>query len=494
MNNKIAILTCFKNESHILEEWINHYKNRGIDHIYMINDFSTDNYIDIIQKYIDIGFVTLIDSDIVTNQTGKQIQLYNKYFTSIVKEQHYEWFFILDLDEFLYSPQEIDLKKIIKKYDNYSQLKICWQNFGSNDFTKQPKNIVNNFTKRCKFDENKEFISYKCGFKSKQFINFNIHEHNVCGETKKFTHINNDSELIINHYAIQSLEYFLNKKTKIGDINNWPASSYYLKPDEHIKYFKTRDTNDILDIRLKEQNLEIIQESILEDDVTVVITCCDRSDLLKNTLDSFIQYNTYPIKKFIIIEDSGKNNINDFCICDYPNETFELLYNEQNIGQVESIDKAYSLVKTKWIFHCEEDWCFIKKGFIEESLKIFNKESSKLFTVWLRPHNATSDHPVIESGSSEYKYMHKSFSYKFKGIIHSWCGFTFNPGLRRTKDALLFHLFTKNIPIDPLTNRIGEYMINSIYQKHGYYAAITNEKNGYCKHIGEKRHVVRPWD
>ena len=39
----IAILTCFKNESHILKEWIEHYKNRGIEHIYMINDFSTDN-------------------------------------------------------------------------------------------------------------------------------------------------------------------------------------------------------------------------------------------------------------------------------------------------------------------------------------------------------------------------------------------------------------------------------------------------------------------
>ena len=76
----IAILTCFKNESHVLQEWIEHYKKRGIEHIYMINDFSTDNYLEKIKPYIDIGFVTLFNSDIVTNKTGRQILLYNKYF------------------------------------------------------------------------------------------------------------------------------------------------------------------------------------------------------------------------------------------------------------------------------------------------------------------------------------------------------------------------------------------------------------------------------
>ena len=77
----IAILTCFKNESHVLQEWIEHYKKRGIEHIYMINDFSTDNYLEKIKPYIDIGFVTLFNSDIVTEKEGRQILLYNKYFT-----------------------------------------------------------------------------------------------------------------------------------------------------------------------------------------------------------------------------------------------------------------------------------------------------------------------------------------------------------------------------------------------------------------------------
>jgi len=54
MINKIynfVVCSVFKNESHILEEWINHYLFHGVDHIYLVNDFSTDNYLDIINKY-----------------------------------------------------------------------------------------------------------------------------------------------------------------------------------------------------------------------------------------------------------------------------------------------------------------------------------------------------------------------------------------------------------------------------------------------------------
>ena len=489
----IAILTCFKNESHILKEWVEHYKMRGIEHIYMINDYSTDNYLEKIQPYIDIRFVTLFNSDIVTKREGRQKILYKKYFYDIVKSLKHKWFFILDLDEFLYSPNEINLNKIIEKYDDYSQLHIGWQNFGSNSHIEQPDLVVDNFTKRDVYLESKEYISHKSGFKSKDLINFDIHSSSVKGKSIWFKHTNDNSDLIINHYSIQSWNHFVNKKTKKGDINNWHASAAYLNPSSYREYFDLRDSNEVSDIRLKHQNL-LINDAKKNDDVTVVITSCNRPDLLKITLDSFVKYNTYPIKKIIIIEDTDKKNINDFCLTDYPNENFQLIYNEKNIGQVESVDKAYYFVDTKWIFHCEEDWLFTKNGFIEESLKIFKSEGDKLFTVWLRPYNCTSGHPIVKNNDKKYHYMARDFSYVYKGIKHTWCGFTFNPGLRRTKDALLLHPYMDNVPKDPLTNRVGEYVINKSYHNLGYYAAITGESKGYCNHKGGGRHIKRDWE
>jgi len=246
----IAILTCFRNESHILQEWIEHYKNRGIEHIYMINDFSTDNFLEKIQYYLDIGFITVFDSDIVTNKTGKQLLLYKKYFYEIVKNLKHKWFFILDLDEFLYSPNETNLNTILEKYDDYSQLHIGMQNFGSSNIIKQPDKVVDNFIYRSTYDESKSYISHKSGFKSSDFINFGIHSHTIDGKSLSVSCNDVNSKLVINHYSIQSLEIFKNRKMIIGDVNN-----YYDSNQMSMSYFTNRDSNEILDEILKKQSI-----------------------------------------------------------------------------------------------------------------------------------------------------------------------------------------------------------------------------------------------
>lgn len=46
--HNFVICSVFKNEAHILEEWIQHYKKRDVCHIYLVNDFSTDDYLPIV--------------------------------------------------------------------------------------------------------------------------------------------------------------------------------------------------------------------------------------------------------------------------------------------------------------------------------------------------------------------------------------------------------------------------------------------------------------
>jgi hypothetical protein len=43
--------------------------------------------------------------------------------------------------------------------------------------------------------------------------------------------------------------------------------------------------------------------------VSVVLTSCGRLDLLEQTIDSFFSINTYPITQFILIDDSGKDDL-----------------------------------------------------------------------------------------------------------------------------------------------------------------------------------------
>jgi hypothetical protein len=251
----LILCAIFKNESHVLDEWIQHYLIRGVDHIYLVNDHSTDEYTHIVDKYKDR--VTLFHNDIVTKEVGKQTMIYNKYFKPVLYNA--TWAMILDLDEFLYSPQSIDIKNILSAYDNYNQLKVDWLHFGSNGHIQQPPSVVQGFTKRSKFDITTELYSHKTLFKPQYLLCLGIHFHTVNGPTFHFAY--NDTNvppLVINHYNVQSREFYLNVKGRRGDINNWFD---HIKRERDIGLFQQYDINEVEDLRLSYQQLHPPGES-----------------------------------------------------------------------------------------------------------------------------------------------------------------------------------------------------------------------------------------
>ena len=111
MKYYFSVAAIFKNESWNLKEWILHYKHHGADHIYLVNDFSDDDYMSVLQPFIDEGYVTLFQNTVTKRYTGRQVDLNNKYFRPICNET--QWIAQVDLDEFLYSPKCVDLKEIL---------------------------------------------------------------------------------------------------------------------------------------------------------------------------------------------------------------------------------------------------------------------------------------------------------------------------------------------------------------------------------------------
>ena len=227
--------------------------------------------------------------------------------------------------------------------------------------------------------------------------------------------------------------------------------------------------------------------------VTVVLTSCGRLDLLTKTIESFNKFNTYPITKFIFIDDSGdikfKKKANKILPSLLENYDYNLIFNKKRQGQIKSVDYAYSMVETPYIFHLEDDWEFYQSYFIEHSFKLM-EEDSKLITVWLRELNDTMDHPV----GKEYKFAtylednQPLFVLKFFYLedYNGWSGFSFNPGLRRYKDYKAISPFTKHIS-DKLVNIPEslleiELAISKKYGDLGFKAAIFEK--GYVRHIG----------
>jgi len=227
----------------------------------------------------------------------------------------------------------------------------------------------------------------------------------------------------------------------------------------------------------------------MQREVTVVLTSCGRDDLLARTIESFLKFNTYPVKEWILIEDSGKAGQHEH-YKDLISGPVRTLYNPQNMGQISSIDTAYAYVKTPYIFHLEDDWEFHKQGFIEESLRILNA-NAKVITVWLRAHDDTNGHPIETEDLGGYRYMTLNYA-------NCWNGFTFNPGLRRSRDCLRLHPYSglETLIAKGVDNRmeLGEVDLSIYFKLLGYRGAITTDPAGFVKHIGAGRHVKEAWE
>jgi len=221
-------------------------------------------------------------------------------------------------------------------------------------------------------------------------------------------------------------------------------------------------------------------------DVTVVLTACNRADLLERTLDSFFQMNTYPLARFIIIDDGMNFGCNDEVIkkYDFP---IEVIYNNPKLFQIKSIDKAYGMVETPYIFHMEEDWEFLKPGFIEASKPVLEADPN-IIQVWLRGiDDTTLPHPYYPD---RYEVNgHQMVLVQYAGI---WNGFSFNPGLKRLSDWQTlpngYDGCDRITPAEQIGGVTLECDVSVEYRKRDMIAMRFVES--YIKHIGWDRHII----
>lgn len=228
-------------------------------------------------------------------------------------------------------------------------------------------------------------------------------------------------------------------------------------------------------------------------DVTLFITSCGRPNLMKITFESFVKYNTYPIKKVILCEDSGNKGIVDF-IKNLSPYQIEIFYNEQRIGQMKTIEKYIKYVNTPFVFHLEDDYEFFDYGFIELSFKILDSDPN-ISQVLLQDEQHFLNWGYKEDIGNPLCYRLLTNNPYNPGLSNgqNCCNngdgalnvFSWRPSLKRLDIALL------RIPYELWDD---EYTIQLEINKRGYYAVVSKigcnkTPKGFCKHIGETSHV-----
>ena len=252
----LSVGAICKNESHCIREWIEHYLFHGVSHFYIIDDGSTDNTVSILREYESKGIVSLFCAN-WKYYLGRQRDMYNHYILPHVCES--EWLLMVDVDEFVWSPMDIDLRNILKLCSNLSQIQFGTTLYGSNGHIQQPTSLVAGFTKRTFKQPTDKCYKYFINSKYK-FTSLNIHHatfQDKNDENGKFLILNTDY-FRLNHYRCQSREFWNTVKCTRGDGDAYCQRT----PDD----FEQLDCNEVEDLGLYEQNkplLPLVGEKML---------------------------------------------------------------------------------------------------------------------------------------------------------------------------------------------------------------------------------------
>lgn len=207
---------------------------------------------------------------------------------------------------------------------------------------------------------------------------------------------------------------------------------------------------------------------------SVVLTSCGRFDLLRESIASLLDHLDWPPERFVVTEDTGDPAVRG--VLAHFDAPFDLVLNETHLGQMRSIDRGYARVSSPYVFHMEDDWEFLRRGFLEESVRVLEADPA-VSMVGLREKLAMN--PRLHHQPDED--LAGVTIFRDRDLHPEYGGHSFNPGLRRLADirALM-----------PLAERGYELDISLAFKARGQHMVHLAEPA--CRHIGEGRHVDDP--
>ena len=273
-NNKYYISICaiFKNEGCYIKEWIEYHKLIGIDHIYLYNNFSDDNYHEILDSYIEEGFVTLTEWPYKYSQMEAYHDCYIKYKCETF------WLTFIDLDEFICPRYKYNIKDWIKDYEGYPAVTMYWQMFGTCGKMKPDysKLVIEQYTSSWEkldgigkyflctderfalkniLSHHHIFVRYKIGF-----VNIKLP---MINENRRFIFFpmlyksTNKNTIQLNHYFSKSYEEYRNKINK-GDVYSISHEDYR----KSINFFINHEKMNISDNKVIFKYLTLLKEQM----------------------------------------------------------------------------------------------------------------------------------------------------------------------------------------------------------------------------------------
>ncbi len=251
----VSLCAIFRDEGAYLKEWLEYHLIIGVDHFYLYNNFSQDNYKEILAPYIETGKVTLIDWPIPQGQMAAYADCTEKFGAET------NWIGFIDLDEYVVPNHDDNIKEFLARFRHRPLVLIYWLYFTSGGhYSRDLKHLlIEDFTVCWKKYADIGKLFFNTAYDYANELNAKRHMHyrwakagkiilppvnvfdKVCiyGENPVPT---DDMPAQINHYVVKSYEEYGEKKKRGGGVHKdmhdesyfWEHELKSSKVDYHI--------------------------------------------------------------------------------------------------------------------------------------------------------------------------------------------------------------------------------------------------------------------
>lgn len=250
---KLGLCTIQRNRGPWIKEWITFHAMVGFEKFYFFTHRCDDNSTEVLMelsRHFDIKAFNLTP-DVAVPQLAAYHYAYEQFNHEV------DWMGFIDGDEFLFSPQSLDLREALARYDyqRLSALGVYWACFGSSGHQTEPQGLLTeNYRHRAPddFPSNSHIKSLVRGRQGSQFqLAGNAHyfktiygtvDEQLQPITGGLTTYKPSFDILrINHYACQSYEFFKTFKQNSGAADGNP---HLVRPQS---WWEEYDRNEVVD-------------------------------------------------------------------------------------------------------------------------------------------------------------------------------------------------------------------------------------------------------
>jgi len=337
---KIAVCAIAKNENLYIREWVEWYKNLGVDKIFIYdnNELDGEHFEDVINDYIKSEFVQIINVRgaekglVYNNDVNLQASCYIECFNTHRCE--FDWIAFFDIDEFLSIKTGITIKEFLQtnEFKDTTTILVPWLMYTDNNLLYyENKHVTERFTEpifninvgtksitRTANEYNGQFDTYDClihtfipndksivRFVDGVKVNFDYKVKNLWKGYKT----TKNTKIVLNHYRTKTASEYI--KRHLG--RHWGTALSVSKNirtidkcmEEFFKYNKR--TKEKIDIFNNFNNIK----NITNDRIIITLTTYPKRDMyVYNVLKNLVENQTIkPTKIYLYLaeEEYDKN-------------------------------------------------------------------------------------------------------------------------------------------------------------------------------------------